>query len=130
MCDYHKINNANELVQEKGRYYPYLMQSMGCPVINGTLIPTPSIKYLYPSHIEGLMHGLLNICRVKIGSDGVKDYSDRLFPVIHKQEFIDSMMWAVADCFYDGCEPDAYDEEKVSAFLNKKEYQGIVDPFS
>ena len=31
------------------------------------------------------------------------------------------MTWAIADCFYDGCDPEDFDEEKIFSFFNKKE---------
>ena len=121
MSDFKKINNVKELIKEKGRYYPYIMQELGCPVISGVLIPEPSIKYMYANHIEGIFQTLLGICRLHIFPDGTRDYSDKVFPTISKKEFIESMTWAIADCFYDGCDPEDFDEDKVFAFLDKEE---------
>ena len=119
MSDYKKINNIKELQEEKGLYYPYLMQMMGCPVINGVLIPETSLKYMYANHIEGLFQILIDIYHPNPDDD--KDYSNKVFPVISKPEFIHSMEYVIADCFYDGCDPENWDEEKLFSFFNREE---------
>ena len=120
MSDFKHINNYKELIEEKGRYYPYIMQIMGCPVINGVLIPETSLKYLYKEHIEGVFQTVMGICRPKTLPDDTIDYSDKVFPTISREEFIHSMTWAIADCFFDGCDPEDFDEEKAFAFLDKE----------
>ena len=118
MGDFKWIKNHKELVEEKGRYYPYIMQIMGCPVIQGVLIPKTSLPYLYKEYIEGIFQTVMGICRPKKLVDGTTDYSDKVFPTISKSEFIHSMIWAIADCFFDGCD---LDEEQTFAFFDKEE---------
>lgn len=119
MSSFKRIRNIRELQSEKGLYYPYLMQIMGCPVIQGVLIPETSLKYLYANHVEGIFQTLLDIYTTN--PEDPEDHSNKLFPVISKSEFVHSMTWAIADCFYDGCDPEDFDEEKIFSFFNKEE---------
>ena len=108
-----------ELQKEKGLYYPYIMQILGCPVINGVLICNTSLKYLYNDHLAGVLEILSNIYIVN--KNDKEDCSNKLFKKISVKEFKDSVVWAISDLFYGGCEPEDFDEEKVFKFLDDEE---------
>lgn len=113
MGSFSKIINQKELQEEKGIYYPYLMQILGCPVVHGVLIPKTSLKYLYNDYLEGIFDTLIGIINIKT--------KEKLFPKVVREDFIFSMTWALADCFNGGCDLEDFDEDKAFAFLDKTE---------
>lgn len=117
-----RVKNTQVIQQEKGEYYPYIMQILGCPVIEGIIIPIPSMKYLYSGQIAGIFEVLLGICRVN--SENPSDYSDKVFPKISKREFVFSMENALSDCFFDGCDLEDYDRDKTFQFFNYRDRNG------
>lgn len=98
------INNMKELQKEKGIYYPYIMQILEAPVINGVLICETPLRYFRNSDIEGVAERLSMI---------------RGFEKLNKEEFRHSMMWAIADLFCGGCEPEDIGDEDF-AFLYRR----------
>lgn len=118
---YQEIQNEAELQKECGIYYPYIMQELGCPVINGRLIKQTSLKYLYAHQAEGIYQILSSIHLIPkrdfpVNRDDFDKYPLK-FPEIDPEEFEWSFINAVADCFYDGCEPEDYSREDIFGFL-------------
>ena len=130
MGDLKKIINQKELEEEKGKYYPYIMQIMGAPVLNGNLVPVTDLKR-FPVHlIEGVFQTLIGVCHPHKLEDGSTDYSDKIFPKISKEEFKFSMVWAISDLFFGGCEPEDFDEDKAFEFFEREEkYMKPEDDF-
>ena len=104
------IKNLRDLQKEKGLYYPYIMQMMGAPVVNGALICDTSLKHFYDYLIPCIAETLKNMYNIRTG--------ERLFNELNKGEFKDSMIYAISDLFCGGCEPEDMDEEQLFAFLD------------
>jgi len=118
---YKKIDNIKELKEEKGIYYAYLMQIMGCPVIDGVLIPETDMKYFYNQLIPGIFETLA-------GTQMEGGLNSKMIAArkISKEQFIWSMYNTLADCFYDGCDLEDFDEDIAFAFLNSEKYVECV----
>lgn len=130
MSDFCKVNNMRELQKEKGLYYPYIMQILGAPIINGEIICETDMKYLYSQYIAGVFEILAGI--YVHNKDDKNDHSNKVFPKISKKEFKHSILYAISDLFYGGCEPENLDEDKVFAFFDKEESipEDPKNPFS
>lgn len=113
-----KIYNMKELQKEKGLYYPYIMQLLGAPVIKGHLLCLTNIPYLYNNQIEQIFNTLIGIYIPN--KNDKHDYSNKMFKKISISEFKDSVIWAIADLFYGGCDPDDFNEEEVFGFFDKE----------
>lgn len=113
-----KISNMEELQKEKGLYYPYIMQLLGAPVVKGHLLCQTNLTYLYSEQIEHLFNTLIGIY-IPNKSDK-QDYSNKLFKKVSVSEFKDSMVWAIADLFYGGCDPEDFNEEEAFGFFDKE----------
>lgn len=118
---YEKINNSKDLKEEKGIYYPYLMQIMGCPVIDGVLISETDMKYFYNELIPGLFE-------ILAGAKREGGFNSKMTAVrkISKEQFRWSMYNTLADCFYDGCDLEDFDEDAAFAFLDSEKYAECV----
>ena len=124
-----KIKNMKEIQSEKGLYYPYIMQELGCPVINGELIYDTHLKYFYSKYVVGLFDGLISIYyphKSEDGSINYNDTSDKVFEKISKSEFKQSVIYALSDLFCDGCDPEDINEEEMFGFFEKEKYKDIL----
>lgn len=118
---YKRINNEEELQEEKGCYYPYLMQLMGCPVIDGVLIPETDIKYFYNQLIPGLFEAVAGAYR-----EGGLNARMRFNRKVSKDQFIWSMYNTLADCFNNGCDLEDFDQDAAFAFLDSDKYNHML----
>ena len=119
-----KINDIKELQKEKGLYYPYIMQILGAPVINGSLICATDLKYFYSMYTAGVFEILAGMYIPN--KEDEKDHSNKVFKKISIAGFKISFLNAVSDLFCGGCEPEDFDEDKFFGFFDKEE-QVLVD---
>ena len=92
--EFKRIKNIKDLQKENGIYYPYIMQILGAPVINGVLICDTDLKCFYNYLIQGIAEIIITI---------------PIFKKLDKEEFKRSMMCAIADLFCGGYDPEDVD---------------------
>lgn len=137
-----------ETIQEdQGLYYRPILRALGCPEVDGVIIPECPTKYLYKTHVQGIFDIILEMKSVpkgwKWGNNIPYDTSEHrqqaeqaarkkeeefesfkyVYPVIDREEFKFSFMNAIADSMYDGCEPEDVDWDEIFAFLYLPKYE-------
>ena len=119
-----------ETIQEdQGLYYRPILRALGCPEVDGVIIPECPTKYLYKNHVQGIFDIILGMKSVPKGWRWGNNISEEFasfkyaYPVIDREEFKFSFMNAIADSMYDGCEPEDVDWDEIFAFLYLPKYE-------
>ena len=122
MCSDKK--NISKLRKEKGFYYPdILIKVFGCPVENGSLLPSTTLNYIYSSSITSIFS---TVAVIGYQYNNKKDElygrnRKTLLKNIDIDEFLFSLEYALADLFYGGCDPDNFDKDAY-----KKEIEDYI----